>query len=141
MTKTTRLYVGGLSFNTTEDEVRQLFSQIGELRSCRLVRDRDSKQSRGFAFVEMARSGGATSNLAVSGAYGRSFEPTAEASIIGVHSNRAAPFRFSDSRRAISLTLTSIWKHFGDRRPVGCGSAFVRQELLLRGFSCSRRPC
>lgn len=51
---TTRLYVGGLSFNTTEDEVRQLFSQIGELRSCRLVRDRDSKQSRGFAFVEMA---------------------------------------------------------------------------------------
>lgn len=54
MTKTTRLYVGGLSFNTTEDELRQLFSQIGELRSCRLVRDRDSKQSRGFAFIEMA---------------------------------------------------------------------------------------
>jgi cold-inducible RNA-binding protein len=54
MTKTSRLYVGGLSFNTTEDEVRQLFSQIGELRSCRLVRDRDSKQTRGFAFVEMA---------------------------------------------------------------------------------------
>ena len=51
---TTRLYVGSLSPNTDEDQVRQLFSQIGEVRSCRLVLDRDSRQSRGFAFVEMA---------------------------------------------------------------------------------------
>ncbi|HKX30541.1 MAG TPA: RNA-binding protein [Blastocatellia bacterium] len=51
---TTRLYVGGLSLSTNEDEVRQLFSQIGEVQSCRVVLDRDSKQSRGFAFVEMA---------------------------------------------------------------------------------------
>ncbi len=50
----TRLYVGGLSFSTDEDEVRQLFSQIGEVLSCRLVRDRDSNKSRGFAFIEMA---------------------------------------------------------------------------------------
>jgi RNA recognition motif-containing protein len=50
----TRLYVGGLSFTTIEDEVRELFSQVGEVTSCRLVRDRDSNQSRGFAFVEMA---------------------------------------------------------------------------------------
>jgi cold-inducible RNA-binding protein len=54
MIMTTRLYVGGLSFSTDEDEVRQLFSQIGEVQSCRLVLNRDSKQSRGFAFVEMA---------------------------------------------------------------------------------------
>jgi RNA recognition motif-containing protein len=50
----TRLYVGGLSFTTNEDEVRELFSQVGEVTSCRLVRDRDSNQSRGFAFVEMS---------------------------------------------------------------------------------------
>jgi hypothetical protein len=56
-------------------------------------------------------------------------------------STRAALFRFSDSRQAISPTLTSIWKHFGDLWPVGCGSAFVRQELLPSGFSCSRRLC
>ena len=49
-----RLYVGGLPLNTGEDEVRQLFSQIGEVLSCRLVRDRESNKSRGFAFVEMA---------------------------------------------------------------------------------------
>jgi cold-inducible RNA-binding protein len=54
MIMTTRLYVGGLPFSTDEDEVRQLFSQIGEVQSCRLARDRDAKQSRGFAFVEMA---------------------------------------------------------------------------------------
>jgi len=50
----TRLYVGGLSLSTDEDEVRELFSQIGEVLSCRLVRDRDSDKSRGFAFIEMA---------------------------------------------------------------------------------------
>jgi RNA recognition motif-containing protein len=50
----TRLYVGGLSFSTSEDEIMGLFSQVGEVKSCRLVRDRDSNQSRGFAFVEMA---------------------------------------------------------------------------------------
>lgn len=49
-----RLYVGGLSFNTTEEEVSELFSRVGQVLSCRLVRDRDSNQSRGFAFVEMA---------------------------------------------------------------------------------------
>ncbi|HKX30275.1 MAG TPA: RNA-binding protein [Blastocatellia bacterium] len=51
---TIRLYVGGLLPNTDEDEVRRLFSQIGEVQSCRLVWDRESKRSRGFAFVEMA---------------------------------------------------------------------------------------
>ncbi|MCI0662108.1 MAG: RNA-binding protein [Acidobacteria bacterium] len=49
-----RLYVGGLSLSTEEDEVRELFSQIGDVASCRLVRDRDSNKSRGFAFLEMA---------------------------------------------------------------------------------------
>jgi cold-inducible RNA-binding protein len=49
-----RLYIGGLSPSTDEDEVRELFSQIGEVLSCRLVRDRDSNRSRGFAFIEMA---------------------------------------------------------------------------------------
>jgi RNA recognition motif-containing protein len=50
----TKLYVGGLSFHTDEDELRELFGQVGEVVSCNLIRDRDSGQSRGFAFVEMA---------------------------------------------------------------------------------------
>jgi cold-inducible RNA-binding protein len=49
-----RLYVGGLPVNTDEDAVRELFSEIGDVLSCRLVRDRDSNKSRGFAFIEMA---------------------------------------------------------------------------------------
>ncbi len=48
-----RLYVGGLPTNADEDELKQLFIQAGEVISCRVVRDRDSSQSRGFAFIEM----------------------------------------------------------------------------------------
>ncbi len=49
----TKLYVGGLSFSADEEELKGLFSQVGEVVSCNLIRDRDSGQSRGFAFVEM----------------------------------------------------------------------------------------
>jgi RNA recognition motif-containing protein len=49
-----RLYVGNLSFNTTEEEVRALFAEAGNVTSVSLVTDRDTGRSRGFAFVEMA---------------------------------------------------------------------------------------
>ena len=48
-----KLYVGNLSFNTTEDELKQLFSQAGTVAVVTLIKDRDSGQSKGFAFVEM----------------------------------------------------------------------------------------
>ena len=51
-----RLYVGNLSFNSTEDSVRQAFSAFGEVTSVHMVTDRDSGQPRGFGFVEMAGS-------------------------------------------------------------------------------------
>ncbi|MBV9087398.1 MAG: RNA-binding protein [Acidobacteria bacterium] len=47
------IYVGNLSFGATEDEVRSLFEQHGAVEKVTLVRDRDSGQPRGFAFVEM----------------------------------------------------------------------------------------
>jgi len=50
----TKLYVGGLSFSADEERLKELFSQAGEVVSCNLIRDRDTSQSRGFAFVEMA---------------------------------------------------------------------------------------
>jgi len=50
----TKLYVGGLSFSTEEEQLKKLFGQVGEVVSCNLIRDRDTNQSRGFAFVEMA---------------------------------------------------------------------------------------
>lgn len=48
-----RLFVGNLPFSATEDQLRQLFSQHGEVTSANIVTDRFTNRSRGFAFVEM----------------------------------------------------------------------------------------
>jgi cold-inducible RNA-binding protein len=48
-----RLYVGNLPFSISEQEVEELFRQIGVVESTNLVTDRDTGRSRGFAFVEM----------------------------------------------------------------------------------------
>ena len=50
----TRLYVGNLNFNTTGDDLREYFSQAGEVESASVVEDRETGRSRGFGFVEMA---------------------------------------------------------------------------------------
>jgi RNA recognition motif-containing protein len=50
----TRLYVGNISFKATEDDVRDLFSQAGEVVSVRLIKDAATGRLRGFGFVEMA---------------------------------------------------------------------------------------
>jgi len=50
----TKLYVGNLSYDTTEDELRNLFAQAGTVTSVALIKDRDSGRSKGFAFVEMS---------------------------------------------------------------------------------------
>jgi RNA recognition motif-containing protein len=47
------LYVGNLSFNTTSDDLRDLFAPFGEVSSASVVMDRDTGRSRGFGFVEM----------------------------------------------------------------------------------------
>lgn len=47
------IYVGNLAYKTTDDELRALFSQHGEVTSARVVTDRISGQSKGFGFVEM----------------------------------------------------------------------------------------
>jgi len=49
----TKLYVGNLSYDTTEDDLRVLFAQAGNVVSVALIKDRDSGMSKGFAFVEM----------------------------------------------------------------------------------------
>ena len=48
-----KLYVGNLSYSTTEDELRTLFLRAGTVVSVSLITDRESHQSKGFAFVEM----------------------------------------------------------------------------------------
>jgi RNA recognition motif-containing protein len=49
-----KLYVGNLSFQTSSEELRDLFSQAGTVESASVVEDRDTGRSRGFGFVEMA---------------------------------------------------------------------------------------
>lgn len=49
-----KLFVGGLSYKTEVDEVRDLFSQAGEVVSANIIKDKFTNQSRGFGFVEMA---------------------------------------------------------------------------------------
>jgi RNA recognition motif-containing protein len=51
-----KLFIGGLPFNTSTDELSQLFNQITGVESVAIVTDRDTGQSRGFGFVEMATS-------------------------------------------------------------------------------------
>jgi cold-inducible RNA-binding protein len=47
------IFVGNLSFNSTEESVRSLFERYGAVNSARIMTDRDTGRSRGFAFVEM----------------------------------------------------------------------------------------
>jgi cold-inducible RNA-binding protein len=50
----TKLYVGNLAFQTTSQELQQLFGQAGTVQSASVVEDRDTGRSRGFGFVEMS---------------------------------------------------------------------------------------
>ena len=49
-----KLYVGNLSFQTSSEDLQQLFSEAGTVESVNVVEDRDTGRSRGFAFVEMS---------------------------------------------------------------------------------------
>lgn len=49
----TKLYVGNLSFSTTENKLNELFAEHGEVKSVNIPTDRETGRSRGFAFVEM----------------------------------------------------------------------------------------
>ena len=49
----TRLFVGNLPFHTTEEDLRDLFQEVGTVVGCTLIVDKVARRSRGFAFVEM----------------------------------------------------------------------------------------
>ncbi len=58
------IFVGNLSFRTTEDEVRSLFAAYGSVERVNLITDRDTGQPRGFGFVEMTNDGEAERAIA-----------------------------------------------------------------------------
>lgn len=49
-----KLYVGNLSYNTTQEQVRELFAQVGDIVEISLITDRYTGNPKGFGFVEMA---------------------------------------------------------------------------------------
>jgi RNA recognition motif-containing protein len=54
-----KLYVGNLAYSTTQDSVRTLFEQVGEVAEVNLITDRETGRPKGFGFVEMATEEGA----------------------------------------------------------------------------------
>lgn len=62
-----KLYVGNISFQTSEDDLRTLFAQAGNVESVKVITDRETGQPRGFAFVEMSSSAEASKAIAMFG--------------------------------------------------------------------------
>jgi RNA recognition motif-containing protein len=58
-----KLYVGNLSFQTSNQDLQDLFSQAGTVESAQIIEDRDTGQSKGFAFVEMSTDAEAASAI------------------------------------------------------------------------------
>lgn len=58
-----KLYVGNLPFNATEEEVTEYFSAVGEVQSVKIISDRETGRSRGFCFVEMQNADAAIAEL------------------------------------------------------------------------------
>ena len=57
------IYVGNLSFDTTEDSLREAFAKFGEVSSVNIIMDRDTGRPRGFGFVEMSDGDAATAAI------------------------------------------------------------------------------
>ena len=60
----TKLYIGNLSFSTTESELREAFAAFGDVSSCNVITDRETGRPRGFAFVEMSSADAASKAVA-----------------------------------------------------------------------------
>ncbi len=67
-----KLYVGNLSFNTTESSLTETFSPFGSVSRATIVTDRDTGRARGFAFVEMGSA--AEAQAAIDGLDGKSLD-------------------------------------------------------------------
>ena len=62
-----RIYVGNLSYSTTQETLENVFSQYGELVSATLIIDRDTQQSKGFGFVEFVNDADADAAISAQG--------------------------------------------------------------------------
>ncbi len=67
-----KIYVGNLSFTTTNDDLKAKFEQYGKVSSANIIKDRDTGRSKGFGFVEMSNS--AEASEAISSLHGSEYQ-------------------------------------------------------------------
>jgi cold-inducible RNA-binding protein len=67
-----KLYVGNLAYSLTDDSLRQHFAEFGDVSSAKVMMDRDTGRSKGFAFVEMGSP--AAAQAAIRGMHGKSVD-------------------------------------------------------------------
>lgn len=65
------IYVGNLAFSFTDNELREIFAEFGEVTSAHIIMDRETNRSRGFGFVEMSNE--EDGNAAIEGLNGQEF--------------------------------------------------------------------
>lgn len=65
----TKLYVGNLPYNVTEDDLRNLFTQAGTVTSADVIKDRETGRSKGFGFVQMSSQSEAEKAIAMFNGY------------------------------------------------------------------------
>ena len=107
----TKLFVGGIPYRATDEELRQLFSQAGEVSSVFIPMDRETNRPRGFAFVEMADDAAADKAISMfDGSDGRS-----------PHRGQQSP---SDEERALAGVASKT-------------CLFKRAPVIRRAFSYS----
>jgi len=85
---TKKLYVGNLSLETTESDLKELFGQAGSVETVRIITDRETGRSRGFGFIEMQDGG----DKAIAAMNGKNFMGRA------LTVNQARPMSSRDSR-------------------------------------------
>jgi RNA recognition motif-containing protein len=96
----TKLYVGGLAYAITDDQLRELFETYGKVESAQVIIDRMSNQSKGFGFVEMStgeEAQGAIKELSGKEVSGRAITVNAARPR---EERPSGPKRFTDNRRA-----------------------------------------
>jgi len=86
-----KLYVGNLSYNTTDEKLRSLFAEYGEIESINVITDRETGRPRGFGFVEMTTQQAA--EAAISGLNGKMIDERA------IKVNKANPQPDRDRRQ------------------------------------------
>ncbi len=91
-----KLYVGNLSFETTENELRSLFEQHGTVTDVAILNDRDTGRSRGFGFVTFSDASGA--NAAISALNGKEVQGRA-LTVNEARAREERPREFSGGRR------------------------------------------